>query len=185
MEWDLRCPATDEQMVQYWGEGGLVRWSAENLQEVAIPGAVRRFLIEVGLPRPSGPCEFMWRFGPTLRPSNAKSRYWPIGAWTDWDTLALDQQNQGDIVILCGETHFTNSGVRQFAHFLCLWRKYCELGDTDVEEPLDRGNRLALLDQVEKRMGEVDPAAMADGRHWWPMLLAGERDDMGASEAEP
>ncbi len=174
---------TPNEFKTQWGDD-LVRNTPASLENVHIPDASKRFLIEAGLPRlvPGLDMDFD-RFEdelPTLPEAFPNgydfpkdySRYRPIGA-DPATLLCLDECNSGcvysvDIDEAGLPIRFVNSGVPQLAEFLLIVR------GTPTESSPKRytdAEAKAYTEELTQKFRNADPEAMHDEDGYWPGYL--------------
>jgi hypothetical protein len=158
-----------EDIVSFWGQENLKRWSESSLRDVAIPQPSKRFLIEVGLPYKE---DWTLRFDaeadhlPRL-PHKANCRR--IG-FDDFVPICLDEKRGGCVVAVetevDGSERFINSSVERFGEFLVLYQEYRKVARAVSEEEI-----VKIIPGVEERMRRADSKAFDSPNDYWPVIV--------------
>jgi hypothetical protein len=158
-----------KDIVNFWGQENLKRWSENSLRDVAIPQPSKRFLIEVGLPYKE---DWTLRFDseadhlPRL-PNRVNCRR--IG-FDDVVPVCLDEKRGGCVVAVetavGGSERFINSSVECFGEFLVLYQEYRKAARAVSEEEI-----VKFISGVEERMRKADPKAFDDPNNYWPVVV--------------
>lgn len=185
---------TPWEFSEQWGEQGLVRFPAEVVDTLSVPGFNKRFLVEAGLPR-QAPFPGMQGFTllPPANPPQAQTgcedfnlleqvgRFRLLAVTTYRLFIAIDERRQGRVVrhcesgLRCGRGYFMNSSIPQLAESLLAYRVYnqrCHEWDPQGEE-----RPQSFVDDLEREIERIDPEAMAytvdsnGERHggYWPV----------------
>lgn len=164
-----------EDYFAYWGRDRLRRWPAHVVADLAIPGASRDFLIEVGLPSLK---EGTLRFDLPQTEALPRLPWRPTCRILGYDTsvpLCLDEGAGGQVVSAedekAGSFLFVNDSVGALGECLTHFDRYLEqaasAGEAEILEEIAR---------VEERMSQRDPRAFADPDCFWPLVIAQMRE---------
>ena len=158
-----------KDIVNFWGQENLNRWSESSLRDVAIPQPSKRFLIEVGLPSNE---DWTLRFDPEadhLPQLPNKGNYRRIG-FDDFVPICLDEKRSGCVVAVekdvGGSERFINSSVERFGEFLVLYQEYRKTARAVSEEEI-----VKAIAGIEEGMRKADPKAFDDPNNYWPVIL--------------
>lgn len=158
-----------EDIMNFWGQENLKRWSESSLRGVAIPQSSKQFLIEVGLPYKE---DWTLRFDPEadhLPRLPNRDNYRRIG-FDDSVPVCLDEKRGGCVVAVEKEVggleRFINSSVERFGEFLVVYQEYRKTARVVSEEEI-----IKLIPSIDERMRKTDPNAFADPDFYWPVIL--------------
>lgn len=154
-----------------WG-GRLGPWPRDVLAKTGLAPDDAEYLAQVGLP-----VGVAWNLTiPTpdagAEPPRAKGLI--VVAFDGPVPLCVDPRMGGSVVAIEDAGRRTvNSNVRLFGRFLVVYHAY-RLGVRDLEE----ADAERLIDEVAEAMVSLDPAAMADGESYWPVVVEQMRDGL-------
>lgn len=158
-----------EEIVKFWGQDKLKRWSELSVRDVSIPPSSKQFLTQIGLPNKES---WTLRFDPGAdqlpRLSN-RSSCRRIG-FDDFVPICLDEMQGGIVIIdeteVGGSERFINSSVERFGEFLVLYEEYRRVARTASEEEI-----LRTIPDIEERMRMIDPKAFENPNYYWPLIV--------------
>ncbi len=168
---------------------GLLRLAgASDVASLDIPASSRDYLVHVGLPDEEIlglRFNFLGSSLPTLEELAARVGFGPFPlngsrpclGFTNDVAVCIDEHCDGAVycVDLAQEDpeRFLNSRVEWLGSFLNMYVYHCINTNGFHDPDIDR----AVL-ELERRMREVDPVALDDPEHWWPLILEQMKDGL-------
>jgi hypothetical protein len=162
----------------------LVSLPKQAVDGLALAAEDKVFLAQAGLPADAAP--FLSFEAPATGElptvaeqwglASAFQRYRVIGTDGSGNPIALDQQQQGEVVCLDHENQFArvrmNTSVRQLAESLLAYRKLVEDSRAEFgpDAFLDGKTSAAAREALRQRLTVIDPAAMQPGCFWQGQL---------------
>jgi hypothetical protein len=167
-----------DDLSQVFEPDGVVRLSVESVMDLDVPDDAKSLLMEVGLPRNTGPyfqtdlkssdrvpllTEIAQTWG-TVKSTVGLERYYVIGLI---EAAHICLERKTGVVIWVGldekvDYSFVNSSLKHFVHFLYLIVKHRPLTSEDHGQ--------SWLDGVRAEMESIDPLAFADESNYWPLI---------------
>jgi hypothetical protein len=157
------------EIIRFWGQDNLRRWSRDDIRDVPIPETSKSFLAEVGLPRHWEPWPMRFDSGADRLPRlPGRPSYRRIG-FNHTLPICLDEQRAGCVIVVDDEIGraegYINSSTQLFGQFLVYYEQ-CRLVARGAE------NRVRdLIAATDQWMRKADPAAFGDDEGWWPVLV--------------
>ena len=156
-----------QDIIRFWGQENLRRWSEEDLRDVAIPRSSKSFLVEVGLPfREDWTLRFDRDSGPLPRLPN-KSYYRRIG-FDGPVPICLDEHGGGRVVAAehDGTARYINSSIEVFGESLVFYQQYRKEARTASDDEVQD-----IIAETEEHLRDADPTAFGDANNWWPVIV--------------
>lgn len=163
---------TDNEIMNYWGEGNLVRWRGSAINWGNVPTEIRNFLSNVGLPICADWC-FDLEFGPGGRFSSDSSSVtsdWIIEGTEDDDFMFLDDKNGWQVRSqqrVPNRNQFVNTTVRCLAEVLTEFRR-CQMDMRSMRLIEDKVERISVAEATLRR---IDERVFATDNSLWVEVL--------------
>ncbi len=171
-----------KEFIDRWGEddGAIVAFPKKNLERLALPEAAQAFLSEAGLPKDAAP--FLTFSAPDSgelptvaaqwNQPEAFASYRVVGSDGSGNPIALDENNNGEVVLLDHENKFArvlvNTSIQQLAESLLAYRKLVKDTQNELGEDafLDGKTSLTARMALRSELAKIDQAAMNAGCFW-------------------
>ena len=170
------------EFVAQWGKGDvpLMRFPKKAVEPLRLSEEDRTFLVQAGLPEDAAP---FLTFDvpesgqlPTVadqwKQPKAFAAYRVIGSDGSGNPIALDENNNGEVVLLDHENKFAkvlvNKSIRQLAESLLAYRKLVNDTQDEFGEDafLDGKTSPASRKALRQELARIDPAAIKASCFW-------------------
>jgi hypothetical protein len=157
-----------QDIIQFWGENNLFRWTEDDVKDSAIPDSAKRFLVTVGLR-----CSETWSMRFDLTTSRLPRvphimRLRQIGWDCDLVPICIDETN-GFVVSSESDDgedlRFINPTVELFGENLIYYHEYRE--EVLINETDD--NNIIYL--FEEKLKKSDSLSFSNDNNWWPVVI--------------
>ncbi|MBO0723910.1 MAG: SUKH-4 family immunity protein [Blastocatellia bacterium] len=155
----------DRKIIEFWGDGNLLRWKEENVKHSAIPQTAKAFLITVGLPR-SETWSIKFDNGGTLLYLSER-RFYKIGSDDDLVPICIDEISGYIVSIEDGDLRFINSTIELFCESLVYYHEYRESTKNIPEDD----NIYEIIKLTEEKLKATDPSGFSNNNSWWPVII--------------
>jgi hypothetical protein len=159
--------------MQVFGHDALYRWNAKALESAKILPASKEFLSQVGLPSKE---DWTLSFG---SPDGELKRYLLkpallIVGYDDMVPICIDESADSRVVAAESKVNrFINTTISQFGACLALYQTYRQ-----EVRGMDDDEALALIEQIESKMRDVDAEAFLYEDYWWPVIVEQMKNGM-------
>jgi SUKH-4 immunity protein len=171
-----------KEFVARWGKGDvpLIRFPKKAVEALSLSEDDKAFLTQAGLPVDAAPFLTFDAPGSGQLPTVAEqwnqpkafAAYRVIGSEGSGNPIALDENNNGEVVLLDHENKFSailmNKSVGQLAESLLAYRKLVIESQKELGEDafLDGKTSLAARKGLRQDLAKIDAAAMKAGCFW-------------------
>ncbi|MFB7666198.1 SUKH-4 family immunity protein [Kitasatospora sp. NPDC056138] len=160
-----------------WGERPVRRWSLAELTDLGLPSPVREQLATAGLPEAVGPyfevtdepvrlADFAREYG-LPEPPVETAAFWHLGS-DNGSEICCDASGRVWSVFceIRLPSRLVNTSV---GAWLATLAEFVQLRDQLSSAPIGP-EAVAAVDGFRARLTEIDPDAMTDPDHWWPLV---------------
>ena len=175
------CLLRHDDLVALWGSDCVYRLAAEAVKDLPIPEEAKEVLTDVGLPRELEWIAFSGDTGvdsplPTVMSLQGRpAELCRFGS--AYDDLWCIELSVGAVLVISegdpARDRFVNSGLPCFAEFLYEYQRYVNAPQGSSAEERWRVRRL------QGRLSAIDPAALADPKSEWSLMLDDLRWEVG------
>ena len=176
-----------KEFVARWGkdDASLMRFPKKAVEALTLSEDDKLLLAQAGLPEDAAP--FLTFEAPHSGPLPTVAEQWDqpkalaayriIGADGSGNPIAVDENHQGEVVVLDHENRFArilmNTSLRQLAEALLAYRKLVRDSQTEFGEEafLDGKTSGPARKELRQELTRIDPAAMKVGCFWHGELM--------------
>jgi hypothetical protein len=153
-----------QDMVRFWGEENLLRWTSADVSALNIPESSKTFLVEVGLPlKGDWMWEFEWEKDLPRMPGRPQARC--LG-YSFGSPIVLDELRSGCVTwaqTQSDKERYQNASVEQFAESLVEYQK--------LAVPWGSAAARSAVSSFRRILDRIDSTAFDDPENAWSRVV--------------